>query len=346
MIRETGFRFPLRWMVTGLVSVAVLLLFGSCGAALEYPNTPVEPENEAPFQPPLPPPVEPTVDTSVEPPSRFLGECESPPEAWLWCDDFEIARDSSYFEYDDGDGSFVRAAEVGVDGSDGMRARFEPGQVAAGSMKLAFGRTPSSYVDPVDEGVANHTEIFWRLYLRFQPGWTGGGGDKLSRATSLVTENWAQSMIAHVWSGNGPSQNYLTLDPASGTLPGAASVVTTAYNDFAHLRWLGMIRGMTPIFEDAGAGKWYCIESRVKLNTPGLLDGAFDLWIDDRPEASGTGLDWRGSFAGYGINAIFLENYWNSGSPRRQERYFDHLVVSTERIGCLPTDPPSPEEGV
>jgi ATP-dependent helicase/DNAse subunit B len=31
--------------------------------------------------------------------------------------------------------------------------------------------------------------------------------------------------------------------------------------------------------------------------------------------------------------AVFLENYWNDGSPHLQE-YFDSFVVSTQRIGC------------
>jgi hypothetical protein len=30
---------------------------------------------------------------------------------------------------------------------------------------------------------------------------------------------------------------------------------------------------------------------------------------------------------------IMLENYWNSGSPVKQERYFDNFVISTNRIG-------------
>ncbi len=29
-----------------------------------------------------------------------------------------------------------------------------------------------------------------------------------------------------------------------------------------------------------------------------------------------------------------LDGYWNGGSPRAQNRYFDNFVVSTSRIGC------------
>ena len=41
----------------------------------------------------------------------------------------------------------------------------------------------------------------------------------------------------------------------------------------------------------------------------------------------------RGSWAERGINAIFLEAYWNSGSPVDQYRWYDDFVVSTEPIG-------------
>ena len=51
-------------------------------------------------------------------------------------------------------------------------------------------------------------------------------------------------------------------------------------------------------------------------------------------DARETGLNWVGSYSAYGINAVFFENYWNTGSPVAQERYFDNLVVSTQRIGC------------
>jgi hypothetical protein len=37
----------------------------------------------------------------------------------------------------------------------------------------------------------------------------------------------------------------------------------------------------------------------------------------------------------YAINAVFFENYWNDGSPREQERYFDDIVISTAPVGCL-----------
>ena len=76
-----------------------------------------------------------------------------------------------------------------------------------------------------------------------------------------------------------------------------------------------------------------CVEARAKLNTPGKKDGLNQLWIDGRLEAERKNLDWRGSYTGHGINAVFLESYWNEGSPVTQRRWIDQFVISTKPIG-------------
>jgi uncharacterized protein YjdB len=195
---------------------------------------------------------------------------------------------------------------------------------------------------PVDAGTANYREIYWRVYVRYQPGWVGGGADKLSRAQVFASSNWAQAMAAHVWSGsNSSTYNYLALDPASGT-DNAGNLLTTTYNDFAHWRWLGAAQSATPIFDAQHVGQWYCVESHVRLNTAGNSDGVFEVWINGSLEARSTGLNWVGSYSAYGINSVFLENYWNAGAPVAEDRYLDNFVVSTQPIGCVGSAPPPP----
>ncbi|GAG32612.1 unnamed protein product, partial [marine sediment metagenome] len=111
-------------------------------------------------------------------------------------------------------------------------------------------------------------------------------------------------------------------------------VVTTGYNDFPNLHWLGNQRGLTQIFRTENTGVWRCVEAYVKLNDPGQSNGIQRFWIDGQPEAKRTGLNFVDTYTDYAINAVFFENYWNSGSPVTQERYFDNIVVSTEPIGC------------
>ncbi len=264
----------------------------------------------------------------------FASECDDWRAAhpdWIWCDDFETNRLASYFEYDNAGGRLTRTASVGINGSTGMKVIFPSGMVGAGSLHLAFGRTPSSYFRPVDAGTNDYRELYWRVYLRRQAGWSGGGADKLSRAIILANANWAEAAFGHVWSG-GTGNNYLVLAPASGTDP-AGNLKTTHYNDFPNMRWLGYAPSVTPIFDSAHAGAWYCIEAHMKLNDAGAANGWFELWTNGQLEARKTNLNWVGSYNAYGINAVFLENYWNAGSPATQERYFDNFVVSTKPIG-------------
>lgn len=279
-----------------------------------------------------------TVSITVLAPAGPATECEMAKPAWLWCDDFEQDRLGQYFEYSSAAGDFVRARGVGYAGSSGMRVHFEPKQVDAGNLHLAIGKTPSAFFRAVDAGSTVHREIYWRFYVRYAPNWVGGGGNKMSRAQSLAATTYAQAMIAHVWSGSRPGDNVpidrLGLEPYTG-VGWRGKLMTGEYNDFPHLQLLGTAYTPTTLFDRVHTGKWHCIEAHARLNDPGRSNGLFELWIADQPEAKLSGLDWIGTFREFGINAIYLENYWNDGAPQAQERYFDNFVVSTERIGCL-----------
>lgn len=273
---------------------------------------------------------------TVVAPRKDTAECEVPQPGWIWCDDFEEDRLGSYFEYAAHDGDFVRMPGAGYGGSMGMRARFSrAGQVQGGFLHLAIGRTPSAYFRTVDGGSERYREIYWRHLVKLEAGWAGAGGNKLSRAQALVSTEFAQGMMAHVWSGTiREGEAYrLGIAPASGT-DEAGNLQTTSYNDFPNFRWLGVAWSRTPIFDALHVGKWYCVEAHARLNDPGRANGVFELWINGALEARIDGLNWQGAYSGYGINTVYLENYWNDGAPKAQERYFDNFVVSTQRIGC------------
>jgi hypothetical protein len=99
---------------------------------------------------------------------------------------------------------------------------------------------------------------------------------------------------------------------------------------------LGRKLGRTPLFDGSHVGDWYCVEAHVTLNDSGSTNGVFEFWVNGNLEARETGLNFLGAFNAYGINAVFVENYWNLGAPRAEERYIDNLVVSTRPIGCSP----------
>jgi len=278
-----------------------------------------------------------TVSINVRPLAGPVAECAAPRPGWIWCDDFEEDRLSRYFEHENKDGLFERAPGVGYAGSAGMRARFTAArQVDAGFLHLAFGKVPAPNFRTVDAGTEIYRDIYWRVLVRYAPGWVGGGGNKMSRAQSLATPEYAQAMIAHVWSGSSVENpvDRLAIVPASG-IGFRGRLMTRSYNDFPRIEWGGWAWSKLPLFDRAYIGRWYCIEARARLNDPGRSNGVFELWIDDRLEAQQPSLGWMGSYRDYGINVVYLENYWNDGAPQPQERYFDNFVVSTQRIGCL-----------
>ena len=246
--------------------------------------------------------------------------------AMIWFDDFNNAEQQA--QYAEKSGELTETVRFGIVGGS-LQMHYPRGGRGIGGRKVFFGDSPTYPAHTVRSDEV-FTDVYWRIYVRHQRGWTGGGAAKLSRATSLVPPGWRQAMIAHVWS----SGEALTLDPASGVR--GDRVVTTAYNDFANLSWLGnQPASQFQLHADEESGRWVCVEARAKLNTPGQQDGLNQLWIDGRLEAERTHLDWRGGYTGHGINAVFLEAYWNQGSPVDQSRWIDNFVISTQPIGPI-----------
>ncbi len=229
----------------------------------------------------------------------------------IWYDDFETAK-----KYSEEQGGREGPGLGG--GGEAMTGLYEKDQQGLGNRKVFFGDSPVMCIARKGE---KFTDIYWRVYVKHQAGWVSGqpgrgGPDKLSRATSMVNDKWNQAMFAHVWS----SGDALTLDNASGVNGGA--VVTTRYNDFDNMKWVGGNKPVSPMLlhSSAEAGWWVCVEARARLNTPGNADALSQLWIDGKLQCERKDFDWRGTYDAFGINAVFLETYWNNKSPVTQKR--------------------------
>ena len=130
--------------------------------------------------------------------------CKQAPIGTIFCDDFEedIPFNQKYFEYNNNGGDFIRLAYTGRDSSFGMRVKWQAGEVGAGSLSKSFGKTPDTYIGKnASRPGENFDEIYWRMDVKAQAGWIGGGPAKLSRALCLANSNWAEGMMAHLWSG-------------------------------------------------------------------------------------------------------------------------------------------------
>lgn len=241
--------------------------------------------------------------------------------ATIWHDDFD-RKPKSYAE----GGTFLDD-QVSYGGRGrSLHCLYEQGQRGKGGAKVFFGDAPI-YQNKAARNKETFTDIYWRIYVRHQPGWQGSPA-KMSRATSMVSGQWAQAMIAHVWS----HQAFLTLDPVRCVK--GDQILTRKYNDWEGMSWLGHTPVSTfPIHATEESGYWVLVESRAKLNTPGQNDGLNQLWIDGRLECERRDMNFRDRYTGHGINAVFLEAYWNDGSPVTQSRWYDHFVISTQPIG-------------
>lgn len=248
--------------------------------------------------------------------------------ATIWYDSFDGPESTQerYYEYRPGSSGAERTDRESLGGSGrSIELYYAKGRRGTGGRKILFGDCP--FGKPVRPG-ERFTEIYWRHYVKHQEGWTGSPA-KMSRATGFVSSSWNQAFILHVWSGSGST---LTLDPVRGVRDGR--VVTTQYNDFANFKWLGNSpSGKFPVHSPEEAGRWICVEARLKLNTPGKDDGVAQLWVDGILDAERTHMDFRSTFDARTINAVFLEAYWNEGSPVDQRRWYDDFVVSTKPIG-------------
>jgi hypothetical protein len=246
---------------------------------------------------------------------------------WLWCDDFESDRDleKNYFEVNRADGRLGVVTDTAYGGTHSLRNAYVAGVEDSGSIKLSIGNTP---LQPTRYTDRNFDGLYWRFYMKTDAHWMGQPM-KVTRATVIASADWAQAAIGHLWEDD---RLGMGLDSASGT--SGATVVTRGWNDFAHLKWLGKANGPVQVYAPVNRARWQCIEVHMQLNTPGWADGIFEFWVDGRPQARQSRLNWRGSYTAYGINALTLEGWVNGGAPQNQNRYFDNFIVSAGRIGC------------
>ena len=108
---------------------------------------------------------------------------ESDP-AVIWYDDF----DGPVKSYSESQGDLDAKEAFGGQGRS-MLGLYEKGSQGVGNRKVFFGDSPTGRV--IQKG-KHFDDIYWRIYVKHQYGWTGGGPDKLSRATSIVSSNWGR----------------------------------------------------------------------------------------------------------------------------------------------------------
>jgi len=84
-----------------------------------------------------------------------------------------------------------------------------------------------------------------------------------------------------------------------------------------------------------------CIEQHVKMNTPGVDDGVFEVWIDGHPALVKTDVflrdvppyDLAGDLA---VHRMWGNHYHGGTNPTTVPLtlFMDNVVIAKSRIGC------------
>ena len=99
--------------------------------------------------------------------------------------------------------------------------------------------------------------------------------------------------------------------------------------------------------------RWYCIETEVKLNTPGKSDGEMRIWVDGKLFAEKKGMNISGSSASP-INRVLFGGWYSNGAAGKNPcpnpykpsiRYVDDVAISTSYIGTIPAVALGPSKG-
>ncbi|HLT95355.1 MAG TPA: S-layer homology domain-containing protein [Acidimicrobiia bacterium] len=194
-----------------------------------------------------------------------------------------------------------------------------------------------------EHGIADPEVLYWRYFIRFPDGFyiEPRNRGKLPGPANLYTYNclgnrgttpaepcWSARMLF--------SRDYAGLaDPD----PNGPSDKTLLGFYVYHLDSPSN-RGDIWVWDDEVAlldhGRWYCVEGKIELNTPGSHDGSLQGWVDGQEAFSRDGIAFRRADEGHlDVDSFWFDVYYGGDtSAVRNEIHFDSLTLADERIGC------------
>jgi hypothetical protein len=162
----------------------------------------------------------------------------------------------------------------------------------------------------------NLSEFYMRHYVYWAPGYTWSSIADKHIAFLDSTGSRAPWAFHTMWGSRTPHHVYEPIDPPHYDQNAIPAVVWTT-------------------------GQWYCLEIHIKQ---GAGNAILEGWIDGVKKWDYTNANFPNAWTG-GNSGLMVSGYWNTnvspGSRGAQQRYFDNIVVSTQRIGCLGSPPPA-----
>ncbi len=251
------------------------------------------------------------------------------------------APDTAYL-----DESFEQGTDVFSRGAWGMEPLAD-GHVGAGLRSIIpagehWGSSGHWYF--TDHGLSEPDELYWRYWLRFPPGFhieppnrgklPGVGGlytyNCLGGRPSTPAEPCFSARMLF-------SRDYSKAD-GSGYQDGPDDKTVIGFYVY-HLDSPSN-RGDIWTWDESVAtldhGPWYCVEGRIRMNTPGVHDGILQGWVDGVQAFDRSDIAFRRADEDW----IHVKSFWfdvyygGDAAVTSDEIQFDSLAFGPERIGC------------
>lgn len=248
--------------------------------------------------------------------------CAAPSASWIFCDGFESGSLSAWQDVSLGGILSVQSAVVAAGGR-ALAAAVPVGSIAEnGWAGRYFGDHPLGAAP----GGPEVQDVYIAARVRFSDSWEMTYGKMF---TIAAFESWSAGYPEPMsW-----SPYYVLLQYNHMQAEGVMHSKTSGAS-----KWRAMFQNLgTPV--TFARGRWYEMQYRVKLNTPGRADGLFEMWIDGVKKASYADVNYRDSYAQNGWNHMMLTAYQNGGpATRAATLYWDEVILSP--VPIAPTSPP------
>jgi hypothetical protein len=213
-----------------------------------------------------------------------------------WNEGFEYADNAGWFA----SGNWINNSCPGVEGIGIMEISSDRAFTGTKSLKLTYiGLNPIKTCF-IDRFHTRTPELYTRRHVYLQ----GFSGTNPPSKMMFTGEN----AYVNFWSVFEGSSNLHRYNLQGSTLP---------------------VAQQNPVLGNIPSGRWVCIETHTKMNTPGVADGILEEWVDGSLRVSNKALL---------INAASQSSQHNFVRLYRQHGngviYLDELAVGTTRIGC------------
>ena len=171
-------------------------------------------------------------------------------------------------------------------------------------------------------------ELYARYYIRFSENWQINKGAKFPGPAGTYGKGG--------WGGrraNGENGWSARMGIAAPTLL-ENGLQLYSYTYHADMRkrsgdkyyWLKKSRGSIQL------DRWYCIETYVKMNTPGKHDGILRAWVDGELAMQNKNLRFR-NIPELKVEQFWMNFYYNKRAPYDMYVTIDNVALSTHPIG-------------